>query len=158
MGTIVEACREYMRGCPALATLNRIVVDYLADPTDSVSIEPEQVDPFYQRNIDGTTVRQFQFSIAARLFYSDELAVNIANAGIFEDVVDWLEAKDAAKEYPTLDGNRVPCEIKALTSGWLFGDTEDLAQARYQITIRLLYDQPIPTLPAPEEPDQNGGN
>lgn len=138
---IIEGVRDYMKTCPCITNLQRLLVDNLTPQNNAFSIEEVPTNTVVETNIDGSTTEQFVFVFAGRLRYSDEIAVNISNSGIFEDIQQWLEEQTEIGNLPQLPRGLTATEIKAMSSGYVMGVAGDMASARYQIQCRLLYER-----------------
>ena len=138
---IIESIQKYIQECPLLPEFSRLCVDYLPQGTNTYSIEEVPAQAILRTNIDGSTERQFLFVFASRLFYSEELRNNIDNSGFFEDFAEWLEEQTDNDNLPELEAGKKASKIEAISSGYLFDVSGDLATARYQIQCRLTYDQ-----------------
>lgn len=138
---IVESVRAYVATCPYLAQFKRLLVDNLQDKTGSYSIDTVPVDTVLEEYIDGSTKEQYVFTIAGRLAYSDEIANNINNSGIFEDIQNWLDTQTKAGVLPALPSGLTATDIEAMSSGYVLNVAGDLSSARYQIQCRLIYER-----------------
>lgn len=127
--------------CPHLSTLARVNVDFLPENPETYSIEAEPTEYIIETYLDGSSVRQFVFTFASRLYYSEEIRNNIDNSGFFETFADWLETQSEQGVLPVLDTGMKASKIEAVSSGYLFDISGDFSNARYQIQCRLTYDK-----------------
>ena len=139
--TITESIKNYLAECPLLGDFKRICVDFLPEDTETYSIEEIPAETILRAYIDGSSVRQFVFVFAARLFYSEETRNNIENSGFYEKFAEWLEKQTEEENLPVLADGKTATKIEAMSSGYLFDVSGDLSNARYQIQCRLIYDQ-----------------
>lgn len=139
--SMIESIRDYFMKCPFLDDLKRINVEFLPEDPTTYSIEQVPATVILQKYLDGTTDRQFVFVFASRMYYSDELANNIANIGFFENVQNWLEENTEKSILPEMEEGLIPQKIEAQSSSYLFDISGDMSNARYQIQCRLLYEK-----------------
>lgn len=139
--TIIESLVTYFSDCPIITNLSsNIQVDFLKEKGNSFSIEPIATNPVVSNYIGGGGERQYTFSLAVKFNYSDEARMNLENSGFFEELEEWLETQNKNGNLPTLDGGRVADSIEIISSGYLFGVTQDMKYGRYEIQCRLLYE------------------
>ena len=139
--TIIESVTKFIMSCPFLTELAKVNVDFLPADPDTYSVEEVPSETIRKRYLDGSSERQFLFTFAARLNYSDEVRNNINNSGFFEDFEDWLEECTEKEFFPELKEGLTPLKIEAISSGYLFDISGDLSNSRYQIQCRLIYDK-----------------
>ncbi len=111
-----------------------LMVDYLGDKPIEYTVEPVPCDPVYQKYTDGSCIKQFLFIFASREFYGADINQNIENLGFYERFSDWV----TEGELPDLD-ERIPVNMDVVTGGYAFD--VDANTARYQIQLRLLYEE-----------------
>ena len=138
--TIIESVTKFIMSCPFLTELAKVNVDFLPADPDTYSVEEVPSETIRKRYLDGSSERQFLFTFAARLNYSDEVRNNIDNSGFFEDSEDWLEECRDKEIFPELKEGLTPLKIEAISSGYSFDVSGDLSNSRYQIQCRLIYD------------------
>ena len=139
--TIIESIREYIKTCPYIADFKRLLVDNLQENAGAYSIDTVPTDPILERYIDGTSREQYVFTIAGRLHYSDEIAQNIANSGVFENIQNWLWEQTEAGNLPALPNGLTAEKIEATSTGYVLAIAGDYSTARYQIQCRLIYER-----------------
>ena len=139
--TIIESVTKFIMSCPFLTELAKVNVDFLPADPDTYSVEEVPSETLRKRYLDGSSERQFLFTFAARLNYSDAVRNNIDNSGFFEDFEDWLEECTEKEFFPELKEGLTPLKIEAISSGYLFDVSGDLSNSRYQIQCRLIYDK-----------------
>lgn len=139
--TIIESVKNFILNCPYLGELARVNVDFLPERPDTYSIEEVPTQTVIRRYLDGSSERQFLFTFAARLNYSDEVRNNIDNSSFFEDFENWLERCTEKEIFPEMSEGLTPSKIEAISSGYLFDISGDLSNSRYQIQCRLIYDK-----------------
>ena len=141
MKTIIESISEYIETCPLLEDLADVLIDFLPENTMTLSIEPTPTETVTEWYVDGSTTRQYQFVIATRFDYAEEIELQLNNSGFFEKLQDWMEEKSEAGDLPQLEGNRKATSIEAVSSGYLYNVDPTVRAARYQIQCVLRYEQ-----------------
>ena len=138
--TIIESVRRWLATCPEIAG-RKISVDFLPAEECTISIDGTVITPIIKRYLDGSTVRQFAFTIATRSYYGDMTSQQIDNLEFYEKFSAWLEAQSAADNLPYLGGDKIADRVEATSSGYLYDISSNAASARYQIQCRMIYDQ-----------------
>lgn len=136
---IIESVRDFLSECPLLEEYTSLLVDRLEDGIAAYSIEPVPCQPIVKRYIDGTTLRRYEFHLASREAYTQEVLDQINSSAFYERFARWLELCSTHKELPVLDGPRLSINIEALTPGYLA--VADETKARYVIQCALTYMQ-----------------
>lgn len=136
--TIIEGVRNYILTCPYLDTLKKLNINFL---DDGYSIEEVPVDPIIATYIDGSSERQFVFTFATRFEYNEEVRNNIENSGFFEKFEQWLEDNQDDGNLPDMPDRMTARQIEINSNGYLYGIDNNMAYARYQIQLKLLYDK-----------------
>ena len=134
--TIIEGVRTWLKNCPELK--GRLDVDFLDENADTYSLDTIPSTEIVKKYRDGSTVRQYQFVIASRRLYDQNIEQNLSNLEIFEKLTEWVENKVAVKDLPLLDNDRTALKIEITSSAYPFVVTED-GKARYQIQLVLYY-------------------
>ena len=138
MKTIMDCVREWLRTYPGLN--GRLDVDFLDDNAETYSVDTIPCPEVVKRYRDGSCVKQFQFAVASRNIYDQNIAQNLANLQFFADLTEWVEDKARHRELPEMDGNRKAQRIEVLSTAYPFIVSED-GKARYQIQLKLEYFQ-----------------
>lgn len=136
--SLIEAVRAYILTYPDLPE-GQVLVDYLGSEAGQFTLEPLPCDPIFQRYMDGGCQKQYLFLLASREEYSADLLPCIRNEQFFEEFAYWIETQNKQKNLPDLGENRTPVSIEILTNGYAF--SEDVGTARYQIQLRLIYEE-----------------
>lgn len=131
--TVIECLREHIMKFPDLKD-GCLMVDYLGDEPYEYVIETVPCNPIYKKYTDGSCMKQFLFIFASREYYGADINQNIENLAFYESFSDWI----TDGELPDLDG-RIPVSLDVLTAGYAFD--ADSNSARYQIQLRLLYEE-----------------
>lgn len=134
--TIIEAVSDYFNKCPLLKD-GVFRVDALGTNAIEYTIETGMFDPIVNRYVDGSSVRQYQFSFASREYYSMDRLQNIENIAFYEKLADWIERQSLAGNLPELPEGMEAEEMEILSPGYIFDVS--MQRARYQIPLRLLY-------------------
>lgn len=132
--TLIECMREYVKTCPLLAN-ERLNVDFLPQDAGSYSIDIPPVKAEVQKYVDGSSKRQYLFTLSSTAFYGADIRQNLDNLGFYEQFEDWIEESTL----PVLPTGKTALKVEALSSGYAFITGEDAA--RYQIQCRLIYFQ-----------------
>lgn len=133
MKPIIQCLRDHIMQFPELKD-GCLMVDYLGDSPIEYTVEPVPCDPVYQKYTDGSCIKQFLFIFASREYYGANINQNIENLGFYERFSDWI----TEGELPDLD-ERIPVSMDVVTGGYAFD--VDANTARYQIQLRLLYEE-----------------
>lgn len=137
MKPLIECIRDYVMGYPALKD-GCLYVDYLGDKAVEYTVEAVPSSPVFKKYTDGGCMKQFLFIFASREWYSADVNQCIENLSFYEEFEHWIFANDRAGILPDLDGC-TPISIETLTCGYAFDC--DTNTARYQIQLRLLYEE-----------------
>lgn len=136
--TLVQAIREWLRTYPPLAE-GRLGVDYLPEDAQTYSIDSVPSPETVKRYLDGSAVKQFDFILASRVFWGDQITGNTENLAFYEAFSNWVEAQSRRpKHLPALDGGRMAQKVEVTTLGYPYQVSED-GRARYQIQLKLTY-------------------
>lgn len=136
MKSIIECIREYIMTFPELKD-GCLLVDYLGSEPIEYTVEAVPCERIFKKYVDGGAIKQFLFIFASREFYNAEVTQCIENLEFYEHFEDWIEKQNLSDNLPDLDG-RMPVSLEVLTGGYAFD--EDAETARYQIQLRLLYE------------------
>jgi hypothetical protein len=135
---IIDSIRKFILTCPFLNESSdggiRLNVNYLGKDSTVYSLEEIPCDPIIKQYIDGSTIRQCQFTFCSREPYGADIMQNISNSGFYEDFANWIEGEN---KLPVLNDGYESQELKVLSPGYAFQVSED--KARYQIDLRLKY-------------------
>ena len=134
--TVAESVKNWLSECPSLN--GRIDVDYLDDETDTYSIDTVPCEEVLKRYLDGSELKQFQFVVASRREYEQNISQNLSNLAVFENLTAWVKQKTRARAFPVMDNNRTVQRIVVTSTAYPFVISED-GKARYQIQMRLEY-------------------
>jgi len=136
--TVMECVQTWLRTYSGLS--GRLDVDFLDDDVDTYSVDTIPCEEIIKRYRDGSAVKQFQFSVASRRLYDQNIAQNLESLQFFEDLTSWVEGKALAGELPNMGSNRTAQKIVVTSTAYPFIVSED-GKARYQLQMRLEYYQ-----------------
>lgn len=135
---IIEAVRGWLAEYDGFSG-EKLNVDFLPPEASGYSVEVVPVESVIKRYLDGSTVRQFDFVIAMRGLWGEDVRLQMENLGFFESLANWLEQKSRAGELPDLGAGRVCRKVEVSAGGYVFAPEESLA--RYQMQCKLVYRQ-----------------
>lgn len=136
--SIIEMIREFFCTYPLLKD-GVIHVDYLGICPTEYSIDGVPAQKEIKSYIDGSAICQFVFTFGSVEEYGNDVDINLANSGFYENFATWLGEKSKKKELPDLGDSRQPLRIEAEGDGYVIDTRENIA--RYQIQCRLIYFQ-----------------
>lgn len=138
--SLVDALREWFRGCPLLQQRAKVGVDYLPDTATEYAVYEVPSTIRYVENVLGEEIpadKQTQnFTFAAKLPYGADVAQNALNAAFYEAVVLWIFQKNDAREFPTFPGGKIT-SINATLTAYPASVGSDVAM--YQIQVKVTY-------------------
>lgn len=134
--SIIQGIVEYFMECPLLKE-GVFRMDALGEEAVEYTIETGMFDPIIKKYIDGSSVRQYQFSFASREFYSMDRIQNMRNICFYEKLAEWVEDQSRKENLPDMPEGMYPRELEVMAQGYIFNNT--MMSARYQIPLRLLY-------------------
>ena len=85
--SIIQGLVDYFMGCPLLKD-GVFRMDALGEEAVEYTIETGMFDPIIKKYIDGSSVRQYQFSFASREFYSMDRIQNMRNICFYEKLAE----------------------------------------------------------------------
>lgn len=107
-----------------------------SEPIEYV-LETGMTNPILTTYLDGSSLRQYQFTFGSREYYSLDRAQNIDNSTFYEQFCDWVEAQNKAGIFPELPEGCEPQQLNVITPGYLFDAS--MESARYQVQLQLIY-------------------
>lgn len=138
--SVASKVMEFIETCPFLrefeqATFPVVHLDVLEDDATMYSIEGTPAEPIVKQYADGSSVRQYVFSLCSRELYGT--VENEATAEFYEKFSDWLD--DCTREgiLPALSGQLQSKSIRATTGGYLY-DNEGTS-CQYRIQCQFIY-------------------
>lgn len=136
--TIIEGVRSYVGGCPLLAG-GLINVDFLPEEAASYSVDTTPTEPVIKAYLDGSSVRQYLFTVSTRTYFGEFVRQQIDNLAFFEGLAEWFETQERAGNRPELPAGKTAKKIEVVSSGYVFAAESETA--RYQMQLRLTYYQ-----------------
>ncbi len=133
--TIVDALRQYFLLCPVIDK-SPVDVDFLAEGSDRYSIGSEAADPIIKYYTDGTSLRQYLFSISFR-GARGSVQQAIINSGQCEILSNWLELQTRASALPLLPNGTTAISIEAKSTGRAYQTSE--RDMTYEVPCRLVF-------------------
>ena len=134
--TIIEGISEYFMKCPLLKD-GVFRVDALGPDPVEYTIETGSFDPIVQNFVDGSSIRQYQFSFGSREYYDMDRLQNIENIKFYEKFAAWVEEQSKKGNLPELPEGMEPDTLEVLSPGYIFDVS--MKTARYQLPLRLVY-------------------
>ena len=138
--SIIEALYEYFNDSPLL-DMKRLNVDYLPESTKragieySVSIIP--TDEVIKQYVDGSTKCRCPFTVSSINSYGQDVCQNLENAGLSEQMSNWIREKASRREYPELPDGLSALSMRAIGSGYLF--EADVDNGKYQLQCEMIF-------------------
>lgn len=139
--TIIGSLRNYFQTFPGLET-ERLDIDCLAHEVDRFSIDAVPCEPVLKTYLDGSTVRQYLFTISSRCYFGTDLRRQEKNLAFFDALEAWLEEQQFFRRMPALGSGRIPRKVEITSSAYPYL-ISDSGKARYQIQLRLEYYQEV---------------
>jgi hypothetical protein len=135
-----EQLRAWFRTCPALMPGNRFRVDYLAEnPTEyALYAVPSQIN--YREKVLGEEspagIQSVNYIFASKESYGADVEQNLANLGFYDEIVAWVIAQNAVRNFPAINEGRIKSIVPTLTAYPIEVGSDT---ARYQIQLRITY-------------------
>ncbi len=137
--TIVEAIRGWLRTYEPLSK-GRLAVDFLPKQAQTYSVDTVPCKEEIKRYMDGSSLRQFLFTLSSRNFKGENIGQNVDNLAFYEAFSAWVLQQNQTKTFPVLTAGQTARKIEVTTSGYPFF-VDEHGTARYQIQMRMEYFQ-----------------
>ncbi len=137
--TLIEALRGWLRTYEPLSA-GRLAVDFLPKQARTYSVDSVPCKEEVKRYLDGSSLRQFLFTLSSREFKGEDITQNVDNLAFYEGFSSWVLQQNRARRLPALGEGRTARKIEVATSGYPF-QVDEHGTARYQIQLRLEYFQ-----------------
>lgn len=137
--TIIEALRGWLRTYEPLSA-GRLAVDFLPKQAQTYSVDSVPCKEEVKRYLDGSSLRQYLFTLSSRKFKGEDIQQNTDNLIFYEEFSAWVLAQSRARRFPALGEGRTARKIEVSTSGYPF-QVDENGTARYQIQLRMEYFQ-----------------
>lgn len=135
---IIESIRDYIGNLDCMATYNNAInINFLDGEVDSFSLEEIPCTPVLKKYVDGSTLRQFEFTFCSREPYGAEIIQQIENSSFYEDFTEEIENKNHESILPIGDSNIEPISIEVTSNAYVVATEEDTAM--YQINLNFKY-------------------
>ena len=115
-----------------------VQIDFIGERATSYSIESEPTQPIIKQYMDGSTVRQFAFSLVARLGTITD-AARLENSSNYETLALWLEAQSRKRALPSMPNDNQAMKIEAVSGVFVIERAEDANSALYVMQCALTY-------------------
>lgn len=136
---MISEIRKWLRTCPLIDQNDRFNVNYLDAEPVAFSIEETPNSPIIRRYMDGSSIREKIWVLAAVQDYSPDILSQIANSGFWEEFSDWVEQQNRERNFPVMKSGQIPRKIEVTTTHYLYYAGKNTA--RYQVQMRLTYFQ-----------------
>lgn len=136
--SVLNCLRQWLLTCPLLEG-QRLNVNFLGPDALDFDLVENPVPPILSTYLDGSTVRQKAVSLTSVQDYSQDLLEQISASGFWEEVTEWITARDEAGDLPHLDNGRTATGVSVTSAPYLFSTTA--TTARYQLQLLLTYEQ-----------------
>lgn len=136
--SVLNCLRQWLLTCPLLEG-QRLNVNFLGPDALDFDLVENPVPPILSTYLDGSTIRQKAVSLTSVQDYSQDLLEQISASGFWEEVTEWITARDEAGDLPQLDDGRTATGISVTSAPYLFSTTA--TTARYQLQLLLIYEQ-----------------
>lgn len=138
--TFAEGFYQYFRACP-LIDGKKLNFDYHEAKPGEYFIETDSPDSRIRQYTHGNAIWQKPVYFCMMGSVGKDARIQINNKIEFEAFRDWLEMKNARREWPELPDNCHAISIECTTDGFVVDEQENTAQ--YQIQIILTYQRNI---------------
>lgn len=135
---MIEEIRNYLKSS-ALLKNGRIGVNYLSAKPLHYAVNPIPAEPVIRRYTDGSTLRQFVFTVSSRESFDAETAASLDISRFYEELAEAFEKLSEENKLPVFEkGSGVtPKRIEAMSTGYLIDSDE--TTARFQIQCRMIF-------------------
>lgn len=140
--TLIEALRGWLRTYEPLSA-GRLAVDFLPKQARTYSVDSVPCKEEVKQYLDGSSLRQFLFTLSSREFKGEDITQNVDNLAFYEGFTAWVLQQNRDRRLPALGEGRTARKIEVATSGYPF-QVDEHGTARYQIQLRLEYFQLSP--------------
>lgn len=136
----IESVREWLRTCDKLSTSKFMRVDYIDDDPNCYAVYSSPSALKYGVDILGNSyledVQQAIYYFAINCPYGKDISQNMANIAELESVIEWINAQNIARNFPTLKEGKVISILPTLSPVPM---PKSVETAVYQITISMTY-------------------
>lgn len=136
---MMEAIRNWLLTCPLIEHFGGFSVNFLAAEPLAFSIEETPHIPVVKRYLDGSTLREKEWVLAAAQDYSPDALQQIANSGFWEQFTGWVEQQNKKKNFPQMPPGQTARAVEVTSTHYLY--QVDANTGRYQVQMKLTYYQ-----------------
>lgn len=134
---LIQAVRDYFVNCPLLEQNRILGIDRLGTDPMEYSIDILPCEPVIKKYVDGSEVRQLEFTFGSREAYGRDVIQNLMNSAFYEQFSDWVWQNDRDEIYPDFGAHRKVRSMEVISSAYALEVTEKTS--RYQIQLRITY-------------------
>lgn len=139
--SIIEGLTNYFLQCPLLKD-GVFRVDALGSEPVEYSLSMEVTSPVKKTYIDGSSVRQCNFTFNSREAYSMDRVLAIQNESFYEKFCGWVEGQSVAGNLPEMPEGCEAQALSVLSPGYMLDAT--MENAHYQVQLQLEYFKEAP--------------
>lgn len=114
--SIIGILRDYFQAYPGWGA-ERLELNCLRE-VDRCSIDAVPCEPIIKTYLDGSSVRQCQFTLSARTYHSQDLRGQEANMAVFDGLADWLESKKFFRDLPGLAPGKKARDVEITSTAY----------------------------------------
>lgn len=103
--SFLPAIRDYFLTCPMMAD-GSISFDFLPDAPMAYTVDAVPELEVVKTYTDSSSIRAWRFLIQSAGTYAPGVLQQVANSGLYESLVDWLESQALQDNLPTLPAGR----------------------------------------------------
>ncbi len=133
---MIEELKNYFSACPVLDG-REVNINFLAEKSGSVSIEPAKCTPIIKSYKTGGSLRQYCFALVIRCPKRGSEAEALGNEQLCEALADWAEENSENGNLPKLAMPLASQRLEVSSGGYLEDGGSN--HAKYQIVFRLIY-------------------
>ena len=105
---------------------------------DRCSIDAIPCEPIVKAYLDGSSVRQCQFTLSTRTYHGQDLQGQEANMAVFDGLAGWIEKKKFSRGLPQLGPGKKVRDVEITSTAYPYIVSPD-GTGRYQVQLRLTY-------------------
>ena len=139
MATVAETVRDWLRECPLIGENDQFNINYLDGEPVSYTLDESAGSSTIKRYMDGTERKVRAFALASTSDYGPDFLQQVANSGFWDQLVEWIEQRNHARQLPKLPEGKTASKIEVASAQYLY--RAGATTARYQVQLRLEYTQ-----------------
>ena len=129
---MIEKIRQYFIDINVLDEKCKINIDFLGNEPVEYVIEPIPTEKIFKKYIDGSYTEQFEFQLASRESYGQDVLTNMQNNLFYENLSNVINRLNKNKILPKIEGIQ---KIEILNQGTI--QNGGLDTAKYSIQMRI---------------------